>query len=136
MPRSSTPTTTVSKPTASRIVRRTTSAPKALRVIEGGKTESNATGAALAVRSGVKPQHADFATACLPHQAELYGVAMRICRNPDNAKDLVQETLLRAMVAWASFEPGSNLRAWLFRILTNSFINSYRKRSRHQKFAS
>src|SRR5690348_1334405 len=80
--------------------------------------------------------HAEFAAACLPHQPELYGVAMRICRDPDAAKDLVQETLLRAMVAWASFEPGSNLRAWLFRILTNSFINGYRKRRRHQRFAS
>lgn len=106
----------------SRIVRRPTSAPKALRVVDGGKTSPG--------------RHADFATACLPHQPELYGVAMRICRNPDTAKDLVQETLLRAMVAWASFEPGSNLRAWLFRILTNSYINGYRKRRRHQRFAA
>src|SRR5580693_1610177 len=74
------------------------------------------------------PRHDDFATACLPHQAELFGVAMRICRDRDTAKDLVQETLMRAMVAWSSFEQGSNLRAWLFRILTNSFINGYRKR--------
>jgi RNA polymerase sigma-70 factor (ECF subfamily) len=72
----------------------------------------------------------------VPHQPELYGVAMRICRDPDTAKDLVQETLLRAMVAWTSFETGSNLRAWLFRILTNSFINGYRKRRRHQRFAT
>ena len=107
----------------SRIVRRTTTAPKALRVIDGGKQSAG-------------PPHGEFATACLPHQPELYGVAMRICRDPDTAKDLVQETLLRAMVAWASFEPGSNLRAWLFRILTNSFINGYRKRRRHQRFAN
>jgi RNA polymerase sigma-70 factor (ECF subfamily) len=80
--------------------------------------------------------HAQFAASCIPHQAELYGVAMRICRDPDQAKDLVQETLLRAMVAWDSFEPGSNVRAWLFRILTNSFINGYRKRRRHQRFAT
>jgi len=130
MPRTS---STSTQPTRSRIVRRTTSAPKALRVVEGGKT--SATDASVAARSGVKA-HADFATACLPHQPELYGVAMRICRDPDNAKDLVQETLLRAMVAWDSFEPGSNLRAWLFRILTNSFINGYRKRRRHQRFAT
>ncbi|HSD90518.1 MAG TPA: sigma-70 family RNA polymerase sigma factor [Kofleriaceae bacterium] len=130
MPRTS---STSTQPASSRIVRRTTSAPKALRVVEGGKT--SATREPVAARSGVKA-HADFATACLPHQPELYGVAMRICRDPDNAKDLVQETLLRAMVAWASFEPGSNLRAWLFRILTNSFINGYRKRRRHQRFAT
>lgn len=80
--------------------------------------------------------HQAFQTACIPHQAELFGVAMRICRDPDTAKDLVQETLLRAMVAWDSFQPGSNLRAWLFRILTNAFINGYRKRRRHQRFAT
>ena len=80
--------------------------------------------------------HQAFEMACLPHQSEMYGVAMRICRNPDQAKDLVQETLMRAMVAWESFQTGSNLRAWLFRILTNSFINGYRKRRRHQRFAT
>jgi RNA polymerase sigma-70 factor (ECF subfamily) len=86
------------------------------------------------LRAAPRP-HASFAAACLPHQSELYGVAMRICRDPDTAKDLVQETLLRAMTAWDSFEQGSNLRAWLFRILTNAFINGYRKRRRHQRFA-
>src|SRR3569623_2289866 len=80
--------------------------------------------------------HAEFAANCIPHQAELYGVAMRICRDPDTAKDLVQETLLRAMCAWDSFEPGSNVRARLFRIQTLAFINGYRKRRRHQRFAT
>jgi len=61
---------------------------------------------------------------------------MRICRDTDASKDLVQETLLRAMVAWASFQPGSNLRAWLFRILTNAFINGYRKRRRHARLTA
>jgi RNA polymerase sigma-70 factor, ECF subfamily len=89
-----------------------------------------------AAASPASAPHGAFAIACLPHQPELFGVAMRICRDPDTAKDLVQETLLRAMVAWDSFEPGSNLRAWLFRILTNAFINGYRKRRRHQRFAS
>jgi len=115
------------QPVTSRIVRRTTSAPKALRVV-GVQSE--------APRAGNVPPHVEFATACIPHQQELFGVAMRICRDPDMAKDLVQETLLRAMVAWNSFEPGSNLRAWLFRILTNAFINGYRKRRRHQRFAT
>ena len=113
--------------TTSRLVRRTTTAPKALRVVDGGKQSG---------KQGAGKPHGEFATACLPHQPELYGVAMRIARDPDTAKDLVQETLLRAMVAWDSFQPGSNLRAWLFRILTNSFINGYRKRRRHQRFAT
>ncbi|MEO8705077.1 MAG: sigma-70 family RNA polymerase sigma factor, partial [Kofleriaceae bacterium] len=91
---------------------------------------------ALRVVETTAPAHRPFEAACLPHQAELFGVAMRICRDPDTAKDLVQETLLRAMVAWDSFQPGSNLRAWLFRILTNAFINGYRKRRRHQRFAT
>jgi len=109
-------------PSRSRIVRRPTTAAAPRRTLR-------------LVGASEKP-HAPFTAACLPHQAELYGVAMRICRDPDTAKDLVQETLLRAMVAWESFQPGSNLRAWLFRILTNAFINGYRKRRRHQRFAN
>jgi RNA polymerase sigma-70 factor (ECF subfamily) len=121
------PRTSKQPATTSRLVRKSSRAPKALRVVAGGG------------RTAVPPQtgpHAEFATACLPHQPEMFGVAMRICRNPDTAKDLVQETLMRAMIAWSSFEPGSNLRAWLFRILTNAFINGYRKRRRHQRFAA
>ena len=109
--------------TKSRITRQQTVAPRMLRVVEAPAP------------SEPKP-HQAFEVACMPHEAELFGVAMRICRDPDTAKDLVQETLMRAMVAWASFEPGSNLRAWLFRILTNAFINGYRKRRRHQRFAT
>jgi RNA polymerase sigma-70 factor, ECF subfamily len=77
-----------------------------------------------------------FALQCALHQRELYGMALRITRNPDHAGDLVQETLLRAMVAHESFLPGSNLRAWLLRILTNAFINGYRKRRRHQRLTT
>lgn len=77
-----------------------------------------------------------FEQACLPQQSALYGVAMRIVRNSDDAKDLVQDTLLRAMVAWDSFEPNSNLKAWLFRIMTNAFINQYRKQLHRQNFAA
>ncbi|HRC58793.1 MAG TPA: sigma-70 family RNA polymerase sigma factor, partial [Kofleriaceae bacterium] len=77
-----------------------------------------------------------FALQCVAHQRELYGMALRITRNPDHAGDLVQETLLRAMVAHESFIPGSNLRAWLLRILTNAFINGYRKRRRHHRLAT
>jgi RNA polymerase sigma-70 factor (ECF subfamily) len=95
---------------------------------------------AVASKGAVRPtgttRHAEFADACLPHQPEMYGVALRLTRSPDDAKDLVQETLMRAMCAWNRFEPGSNVRAWLLRILTNSFINGYRKRRRHARFAT
>jgi RNA polymerase sigma-70 factor (ECF subfamily) len=122
MPRSSTP----SVPASSRLVRRTAEAPRrTLRAVPAPTPATEAPATA----------HQAFEQSCLPHQGELFGVAMRIARDPDAAKDLVQETLLRAMVAWDSFEPGSNVRAWLFRILTNAFINGYRKRRRHQRFA-
>lgn len=71
----------------------------------------------------------------MPHWNELYGTAMRMTRQPADAHDLVQETMLRAYLAWSRFEHGSNCRAWLFRILTNSYINVYRKRKRHKQFA-
>jgi len=69
----------------------------------------------------------DFESTALPYLSDLYGIAMRFTRNPDDARDLVQETYLRAYTAWTSFQPGSNCRAWLIRILTNSFINHYRR---------
>ncbi len=83
----------------------------------------------------MRSERAAFTEACLPHQSELYGVGLRMTRSHADALDLVQETLMRAMLAWERFEPGSNVRAWLLRILTNAFINGYRKRRRHQKFA-
>lgn len=83
-----------------------------------------------------RPDHRGFSAACLPFAGELNGAALRLTRNPDDARDLVQETLLRAMMAWERFEAGSNVRAWLHRILVNSFINGYRKRRRHQRFAA
>ena len=128
-----------SVPQASRLVRKVESAPRKLRVVEGGKNGKTGKTEMAKPATADAPNgtlHGEFAAQCLPHQPELYGVAMRICRDPDTAKDLVQETLLRAMCAWASFEQGSNLRAWLFRILTNAFINGYRKRRRHQRFAT
>ena len=77
-----------------------------------------------------------FATEVLPHRDTLLAAALRMTRQRNDAEDLVQETLLRAFVAWASFEPGTNCRAWLLRILTNAFINGYRRRRRHTRFAN
>ena len=61
---------------------------------------------------------------------QLYAAAMRMTRNPADAGDLVQETFTKAYAAFAQFEQGTNLKAWLYRILTNTFINSYRKNQR------
>ena len=60
----------------------------------------------------------------------LYSAAMRMTRNPQDAEDLVQETFTKAYGAFHQFQQGTNLKAWLYRILTNTFINSYRKRQR------
>jgi RNA polymerase sigma-70 factor (ECF subfamily) len=66
----------------------------------------------------------------LPMLPSLYGAAMRLTRNPSDAEDLLQETYLRAYRGFAGFKEGTNLKAWLYRILTNSFINTYRKKQR------
>jgi RNA polymerase sigma-70 factor, ECF subfamily len=78
-----------------------------------------------------------FQRDALPLLDSLYGAALRMTRNPADAEDLVQETMLRAYRAFDRFEPGTNLKAWLFRILTNAYINVYRKRKREpQKVSS
>jgi RNA polymerase sigma-70 factor, ECF subfamily len=66
----------------------------------------------------------------LPLLPNLYGAALRMTRNPTDAEDLVQDTYLRAFRGFAGFKEGTNLKAWLYRILTNSFINTYRKKQR------
>ena len=72
-----------------------------------------------------------FADEAMQFAPQLFGSALRMTRNRADAEDLVQETLLKAFRSYDSFEAGTNLRAWLFRILTNTFINSYRaKQSR------
>lgn len=73
---------------------------------------------------------ARFESEALPLTNSLYGAALRMSGNPPDAEDLVQETYLRAFRAWDQFEPGTNLKAWLFRILTNLYISQYRRRQR------
>ena len=73
-----------------------------------------------------------FEREAMPHARALYGAAMRLTRQPDDAQDLVQETLLKAYRAFDQFEPGTNCKAWLFRILTNAFINKYRRRTKER----
>jgi RNA polymerase sigma-70 factor (ECF subfamily) len=71
-----------------------------------------------------------FATSAMQFAPQLYNAALRMTRNRADAEDLVQETYLRAYRSYATFEEGTNLRAWLFRILTNTFINAYRAKQR------
>jgi len=71
-----------------------------------------------------------FEREVLPLLPSLYSAALRMTRNPSDAEDLVQETYLRAYRGFSGFEEGTNLRAWMYRILTNTFINSYRKKQR------
>ena len=66
----------------------------------------------------------------LPFLDQLYSAGLRMTRNPADAEDLVQETFAKAYASFHQFQPGTNLKAWLFRILTNTFINTYRKRQR------
>ncbi|MCC8907646.1 sigma-70 family RNA polymerase sigma factor [Curtobacterium sp. GD1] len=72
-----------------------------------------------------------FEDQALPFMDQLYGAAMRMTRNPADASDLVQETFVKAFAAFRQFKQGTNLKAWLYRILTNTFINTYRKNQRN-----
>ncbi|WOF22184.1 sigma-70 family RNA polymerase sigma factor [Microbacterium betulae] len=80
--------------------------------------------------SAVAETRAQFEEQALPFMDQLYGAAMRMTRNPADAADLVQETFVKAFASWGSFTQGTNLKAWLYRILTNTYINTYRKRQR------
>ncbi|MFN2588469.1 MAG: sigma-70 family RNA polymerase sigma factor [Actinomycetota bacterium] len=79
---------------------------------------------------------ARFTEGTLPLLDSLYASALRMTRNPADAEDLVQETMLRAYRSFDRFEPGTNLKAWLFRIMTNAYINTYRKKQREPKKVS
>ncbi|MHA6668894.1 sigma-70 family RNA polymerase sigma factor [Homoserinimonas sp. A447] len=71
-----------------------------------------------------------FEEQALPYMDQLYAAAMRMTRNPSDAADLVQETFIKAFAAFRQYTQGTNLKAWLYRIQTNTFINTYRKKQR------
>jgi RNA polymerase sigma-70 factor (ECF subfamily) len=73
---------------------------------------------------------AEFADLAMPFMSALYSAALRMTRNPSDAEDLVQETYLRAYRGFGGFQEGTNLKAWLYKILTNTFINTYRAKKR------
>ncbi len=75
-------------------------------------------------------RQARFEADALPFLDQLYSAGLRMTRSPQDAEDLVQETFAKAFSAFHQFTPGTNLKAWLYRILTNTYINSYRKKQR------
>ncbi len=78
---------------------------------------------------------AAFSDQAMEYMPALYTAALRMTRNSADAEDLVQETYLKAYRAFGSFEPGTNLKAWLYRILTNTYINTYRAKKRRPEIA-
>jgi RNA polymerase sigma-70 factor (ECF subfamily) len=85
---------------------------------------------AVAVDESDSARRARFERDALPYMDQLYAAAMRLTRNPSDAEDVLQETFVRAFSAFHQYQDGTNLKAWLYRILTNTFINSYRKKQR------
>ena len=75
-------------------------------------------------------QRKEFEEEAMPHMDALYRTALRMTKNEGDAEDLVQEAMVKAYRNWDKFETGSNCRAWLFKIMTNIFINDYRSKSR------
>jgi len=80
--------------------------------------------------SQLTSKHREFEREAIPHMDILYNYAVRMTGNSDDASDLVQETFLKAYRFWDKYEKGTNIRAWLFRILKNSYINRYRKETK------
>jgi RNA polymerase sigma-70 factor (ECF subfamily) len=74
--------------------------------------------------------HEEFQREAVPHMDILYNYALRMSGNKDDANDLLQETYLKAYRFWDKYEKGTNIRAWLFRIMKNSYINRYRKEAK------
>ncbi len=87
----------------------------------------------MAVFNESTPRRQDFEREALAHLDALYGTALRLTRSQSDAEDLVQDTLLKAYRFYDRFEAGTNLKAWLLKILTNTFINRYRRATRERK---
>ena len=85
---------------------------------------------AMTVTETTEQRAQRFERDALPFLDQLYSAALRMTRNASDAEDLVQETFAKAYASFHQFKEGTNLKAWLYRILTNTFINSYRKKQR------
>jgi RNA polymerase sigma-70 factor (ECF subfamily) len=101
--------------------------PAALRLVEGSGSVAEET---------AEEREKRFEAEALPYLDGMFGAALRLTRNPADAEDLLQETFTRAYSAFHQFEPGTNLKAWLYRILMNTYISSYRKQKRSPQTVS
>jgi RNA polymerase sigma-70 factor (ECF subfamily) len=95
-----------------------------------GVTTAEGVGQVPSTTETVEQRQERFQRDVLPFLDQLYSAALRMTRNPADAEDLVQETFAKAFASFHQFKEGTNLKAWLYRILTNTFINSYRKKQR------
>jgi RNA polymerase sigma-70 factor (ECF subfamily) len=114
-----------SLPTPSRTGRR-----RGVSSADGRPVRAGRTGDLLVTEETAEQRNERFERDALPFLDQLYAAALRMTRNPADAEDLVQETFVKAYAAFHQFEDGTNLKAWLYRILTNTFINNYRKKQR------
>jgi RNA polymerase sigma-70 factor (ECF subfamily) len=110
--------------------------PFEVETAEAAETQMARTGSTRPPVRDDPAMEARFEADALPLLNSLYSAALRLTRNPSDAEDLIQETYLRAFRAFHQFEAGTNLKAWLYRILTNTFINSYRKKQREPQTVS
>jgi RNA polymerase sigma-70 factor (ECF subfamily) len=94
------------------------------------QAESSVAGKDTRAEESEQERRERFERDAMPLMPSLYSAALRLTRNPADAEDLVQEAFLRAYRGFGGFTPGTNLKAWLYRILTNTFINNYRKKQR------
>jgi len=104
--------------------------PRTTGAATGLPVGSHAMSTALPPPESDAARSARFERDALPHLDSLYSAALKLTRNPAEAEDLVQETFLKAFASFHQYKDGTNLRAWLYRIQTNTFINNYRKKQR------
>ena len=106
------------------------SAQPEVRVVDESDDASLADAHADVATETAEARRGRFEREAMPLLDQLYSAALRTTRNPSDAEDLVQETFAKAYAAFHQYRPGTNLKAWMYRILTNTYINSYRKKQR------
>jgi RNA polymerase sigma-70 factor (ECF subfamily) len=104
--------------------------PRTLRTGRLGSAPMNEDAGRAPVTETPQERAARFEREALPFLDQLYSAGLRMTRNPSDAEDLVQEAFTKAFASFHQYQPGTNLKAWLYRILTNAYINSYRKKQR------